>query len=303
MIANSNLANTLNTGVMPTNYEVMKYFKILRLYALNRIKWSSDHIPDSELRLIEWNLFHYGKCAMLRPEVRVDDIIFTSQQPKIFRCNFSEWNKRNGRPRKITIANEQDIPASVTMEYSEDKFTIFSDEFMFQDQGVPFSSIAWEYACKLHEIDLAISMNLRKLRMPFVFNSAGQTQDNTGNPAAIINRGVTVAELMRSAYLRNEPFTEIPDNMVGQTFMHEPAHTENYVNDLLQTQKQVYQGYMELLGLFTDKQKTGAYKIKRLQEDGDDSPDFITEVEKSSRLLSAKDAALKFKINLVMEVI
>ena len=302
--SNTDIANVVNTGYAFTNHEVLKYFKLLRTYALNRVRWSSDHIPESELRLIEWNLFHYGKCAMLKPRITRNGVTFRTKQPKIYQCNFVDINERNGRPEKISIINEQSRHFIIDIDYSENEFVIFTDEYLFAQSANPFVSIAWEFACKLHELDLAFNANSHRNRMPFIFNTASQTQDNTNNPAPVYNRGVTVAELMRSAYGRNEQFVEIPESMVSKdSFMHEPQYVQNEMLNHIEAQKKLYQGYMELLGLYTDKQQNGSYKVKRLQEDGDDSPDYITECYKSTRILCAKEAALKFGINLVVEVI
>lgn len=296
--------NVLNTGLAFTNYEVWKYFKMLRNYALNRVRWTSDHIPEYELRLIEWNLFHYGRCAMLKPKITRNGLTFVASKPKIFQCNFIDINFRNGMPKKISIINPQSKQFIIDITYEHNEFTLFTDEFLFAQACNPFVMVAWEYACKLHELDLAFNANSHKSRMPFIFNSASQTHDNTNNPAPIYNRGTSIAELMRSAYGRNEQFIDIPENLVSKdSFMHEPQYVQNEMLNHIEAQKKLYQGYMELLGLYTNKQENGSYKVKRLQVDGDDSPDYITECYKSTRILCAKEAALKFGINLVCEVI
>lgn len=296
--------NILNTGYAFTNYEVWKYFKILRNYALNRVKWTCDHIPEYELRLIEWNLFHYGKCAMLKPRITRNGVSFITKHPKIYQCAFTKINRRNGRPELISLINEQNDHFIIDINYCDKEFVIFTDEFLFAESVNPFVTVAWEFACKLHELDLAFNANSHRNRMPFIFNTASTTQDNTNNPAPVYNRGTSVAELMRSAYGRNEQFVEIPENMVSKdSFFHEPQYVQNEMLNHIEAQKKLYQGYMELLGLYTNKQENGSYKVKRLQVDGDDSPDYITECYKSTRILCAKEASLKFGINLIVEVI
>lgn len=302
--ADNSVANILNTGMDFTNADVYKYFKILRNYALNRFLWKSDHLPEEELRLIEWNIFHYGRCAMVRPRITRNKIIYKSNKLKIFQCAFTDINYRNGRPDKISIENRSNKNSILDVSYTYEDFVIFTDEYMFAQNCNPFALVAWEYACKLHELDLAFNANAKKQRMPFVFNTAAPTKDNTNSAAPVFNRGVTVAELMRSAFGRNEQFVEIPEDIVSKdSFMHEPEHVQNEMLNHLESQKRLYQSYMEMLGLYTAKQDNGAYRVKRLQEDGDDSPDFITWSAKSTRLMCAKEAALKFKINLVLEVV
>lgn len=297
-------ANMINTGSSFTNFEVMKYFKLLRTYALNRCRWTSDHMPEEELRLIEWNIFHYGVCAMLKPRITKNNVRFTSARPKIYQCNFTDINYRNGRPLKITISNQESRHFIIDTEYDEKDFTIFTDEFLFAQSTNPMVNIAWEYACKLHELDLAFNANSHRLRMPFVFNTASQSHDNTNNHAPVLNSGISVAEIMRSAFGRNEQFIEIPESTVSKDgFMHEPQYVNNHMLEHIEAQKKLYQAYMEILGLYTDKEKTGSYKVRRLQEEGDDSPDFITETYKSTRILCAKEASLKFGINLIVEII
>lgn len=298
-------ANIINSGISFFNHEVYKYFKTLRLYALNRIRWTSNAISEIELRLIEWNIFHFGRCAMLKPRIPLGNRKFyRSPEPRIFQCNFIDINERTGQPSKINITNYMSTGAPIIDTiYYNDEFVIFTDEFLYPQNPNPFSAVAWEFACKLHELDLAFKANSNRNRMPFVFNDASPTAENERNPAVVFNRELTVAEIMRSAYGRNEAFVSIPESMVGKDkFMHEPQYVKNDMLDHIKSQKELYQAYLELLGLYTDKEKGGAYTVKRLQEDGDESPDYITECMKSTRILCAEKAATKFSITLNVEV-
>lgn len=299
-----NIENMRNTGISFTNWEVFKYFKMLREYALGRIRWTSSTLPEHELKLIEWNIFHYGRCAMLRPVIKNNGVKFQIKQPRIYQCNYTDINFRNGRPNTISIINNPSNKLVIEANYDADEFVIFTDEFLFPHKPNPFIHVAWEFACKLHELDLAFNANSHRMRMPFVFNNGATEIEKDGTFKLVANRGISIAELMRSAYGRNEQFIEIPESMVGTTgFMHEPQHVDMHILELIEAQKKLYQAYLELLGLYTNKEKSGVYTIKDLQENGDESGDFITKVAKNNRLSCAREAALKFNIDLVMEVI
>lgn len=294
-----------NTGISFTNHEVVKYFKLLRSYALNRIRWTSDTIPEHELRLIEWNIFHYGKCAMLRPKIIKNNVNFRLSTPKIYRCAYTDINYRTLRPTRISIVNQQSHQYIIDVNYNFDEFVIFTDEFLNAQDPMPFVNIAWEYACKLHELDLAFNANSHRNRMPFVFNNAGLDKiEKDGIFAYVADKGVSIAEIMRSAYGRNEQFVEIPESMVGRDgFMHEPRYVKNDMLDHIDAQRKLYESYLELLGLYTLKEVKGVYTIKDIQSSGDETGDFITDVYKRTRILCAKEASKMFNINLTLEVI
>lgn len=296
-----------NSGVEFTNTEVLKYFKMLRNYTLNRIRWTCAQIDEYELRLIEWNIFHFGRCAMLRPIVHIDKK-FRYQVPdlKIYKCTLRDINQRNGRANKIRILQELNHNRLVLQdEYNEEDFVIFTDEFLNAMDCTPFAQIAWEYACKLHEQDLAFNANAHKQQMPMVFNDAGITPEDAKKGHNTYNRlNFSVAEIMRSAHGRNVKYVSIPEHYVGKDgFMHEPKNVDNRMLDYLEATKKIWQSFMEIIGLHTIREKTGVYTVKRLQEDGDQSPDYITDTMQAPRILCAKEAALKFNIDIMLEVI
>lgn len=297
-----NSINLQNTGINFTNWEIYKYFTLLRNYALNRIKWTSNMISEKELRLIEWNIFHYGKCAMVRPRVLGKTIKMILPTYKIYQCNFTKINLRNGEPIDISIINSYNDKYLIDVNYNQDEFAIFTDQFIFNDQNVPFVYVAWEYACKLYELDLMFNANSHKNRMPMVFASAKIDADKMGTN--VNSRGtVSIAELMRSAYGRNEQFVEIPSDMVEDgKLIYETAREENYTDLYLDSQQKLFERYFELLGLYTNKERKGVYTVKDLQKDGDETGDFRTECLKSTRRLCAEDASLKFGIDLTLEV-
>lgn len=295
-----------NSGIFFTNHEVWKYFKILRLYALNRVKWTSDQISEEELRLIEWNIFHFGFCAMLKPKITKKDknFMYTFPRPKIFQCAFTEINTRTGFPYKISIVNQNQRFFTIDNNYTDDEFVIFTDEFSPAENVNPFSYVAWEFANKLHDIDLAFNANAHKLRFPFLFSNGGGNTEKDGTYRRLPIIGNSIAETVRSTMGRNEMFAEIPEDMVGnQQFMYEPQYVNNELINLIDAQKKVYERYFELLGLYTNPEKGGAYTVKRLQESGDETGDYITEVLKSTRVLSAKRASEMFKINIKVKVV
>jgi hypothetical protein len=294
-----------NTGISFTNAEVFKYFKMLRNYALGRIKWTSNVIPEVELRLIEWNIFHYGRCAMLRPKIIRNNIKFEVPTPKIYRCAFTDINYRTFQPITISILNQQTRKFVIDMNYNSDEFTIFTDEFLNISNPNPFQHVAWEFACKLHELDLVFNANSHKNRMPSVFNNAGiEKVSENGILGYAANKGISIAEIMRSALGRNEQFVEIPDDMVGSNgFLHEQQHVKNEMLDLIDAQKKLYESYFELLGLYTNKDKKGVYTVKDLQKEGDESGDYITDIAKNNRIICAKDASEKFNIDISIEVV
>jgi len=297
--------NHNGTGIAPTNFEVFKYFRILRNYAVNRIKWTSPQISEQELKMIEWNIFHFGFCAMLKPDlVRNRERIILSETPMIYRCAYSRFNARNGEPIEITIVNNSGNSLGLRNQYNDNEFVIFSDEYVFQNQANPFIHVAWEFACKLHELDLAFNANSHRNRMPFVFSNANMDVTKNGQGIVFGNQNGSVAELMRSAYGRNEQFVEISDVVVGKDgFMYEPKNVDNHILEHIESQKKLYQAYLELLGLYTQKEKSGVYTVRKLQENGDESPDFITECLKIPRYLCAKRACEMFGIELKMEVV
>lgn len=291
-----------NTGIDFTTYAVYKYYRNLREYTLNRIAWFCDSIPEYELRLIEWNIFHYGKCAMLKPSITRNNIKYTSSNLKIYKCNYTDFNRRNGRPYSITILNTENNKIPIDSIYNSDDFVIFTDEYLQTTQTLPMYHLAWEFANKLYEIDLAFNANAHKLRMPFVFNKASSQEKEGYN--SIPNKEFGIAEIMRSAYGRNEQFAEVPESMVGNNgFMYEPSHVDFHLIEHLEAQKKVYESYFEVLGLYTNKEKSGVYTIKDLQKDGDETGDFRTETLKSSRYLCAKEASEKFNINIGFKVV
>lgn len=289
----------IHTGEDFTTWAVYKYFRILRNYALSRFRWLSDVLEEDELRLIEWHIFHYGRCALVRPKITLKDhhkVYYPNMKPRIFQCNYTRTNHRNGKPYSISIVNNSNSYPELTIdtEYTSEDFTIFTDNFLYFADNTPFRYIALEYANKLYELDLAFNMNSRKMRFPFVFNNA----DEDG-----IIHGVKLSEIMRSAYLRNEAFVEIPESMVGKdNFIFEPAHQESLVSELLESQKKLYQAYFEMLGLYTNRDKGGSYTVKRLQEAGDMTGDYITDTQLRTRLLCAEDAAKKFNIDFGIQV-
>lgn len=300
---NSDRALIKNTGVDFTNWAVLKYFRLLREYALNRVIWRSDVIDDYELRLIEWNIFHYGKCAMLRPRITVNGVRMELKKPRIYQCNFTKFNHRNGRPERISIVNNQHDKFIIDVEYNSDDFVIFTDEFLFSNETNPFYHVAWEFACKLYELDLAFNANSHRLRMPFVFSTGGLDSEKEAN-MNIVSHKISIAELMRSAYGRNEQFVEIEDSNVGRNgFMFEPQYVNNEMPTLIECQKKLYQAYLERLGLYTNQDKSGVYTIKDIQEEGDESGDYITRVYKNTRLLCMAEAVKKFNINMSLEVV
>lgn len=293
-----------NSGIFFTNFEVWKYFKILRLYALNRIKWTSDQISEEELRLIEWNIFHFGFCAMIKPKIIRNNLKIQFNKPKIYRCAFTEINVRTGYPYKISIVNQNTKGFVIDNNYNSDEFVIFTDEFSPAENVNPFAYVAWEFANKLHDIDLAFNANAHKLRFPFLFSNGGTQTEKDGTVRRIPIIGNSIAETVRSTMGRNEMFAEIPEHMVGNNqFMYEPQYVNNDLINLIDAQKKIYERYFELLGLYTNPEKGGAYTVKRLQESGDETGDYITETLKSTRILCAKRASEMFKINLKVRVL
>lgn len=287
---------TTQTGYNNPITEVQKYYRILREYAVGRFKWTSDTMTDAELRLIEWHIFHKGYCAIVKPKIKAKGGYIITKDPKVFNCVFSDMNQRTLTPDKITISNYEGQPFNMCHEYARGEFAIISDDFLHVNTSVPFSHTAWEFANKLYELDLAFNANSVKSRLPAVFNPVYGNEDGT-------RRGNKLAELFRSALGRNEQFVEVDGSMVGpQGLMHEPKNTENRLLEYIEAQKKLYQAYLELLGLYTNKEKSGVYTVKDLQENGDESGDFITKVAKENRLHGARQAAEKFGINLSVRV-
>jgi len=291
-----------NTGISFTNFECWKYFRLLRDYFLNRIEWISPQIPQIELRLIEWNIFHIGFCAMVRPVIIKNNVKYKLPEPKIYQCVYTELNRRTGEPTKINLTNVENKNITLQTEYNSNDFVIFTDEFLFANQSNPFCHIAWEYACKMHELDLMFNANSHKLRMPLVFNNASIQTDEKGKK--IMNhQDIGISEIIRSAIGRNEQYVEIPQNMVGSNFLHEPQYIDNDIVKYIEAHKKLLESYMELLGLYTNREKSGVYTVKDLQVNGDETGEYITETIKTTRVMRAKEAVNKFQIDLRIQVI
>lgn len=298
------LENLKNTGLFFTNSQVYKYFKLLRNYYLNRIKWSSDRIPQHELRLIEWNIFHYGRCAMLRPRITKNGVRYRSPNPKIYQCTFNDINFRTGRPRSVSILNQNTRDCIVDVNYSDDEFVVFTDQFVNTGDELPFMTIAWEFACKLHELDLAFNANSVRQRMPSILNNGSIDTDNNNTTIIIPNKGVSISEVLRSAIGRNEQFVEIPQSMIGHDgLFHESIYNDNQMPTHIDAQKKLYEAYFEVLGLYTNKDKKGVYTVKALQKNGDETGDYICEVMKETRAMCMREACLMFNINMQLEVL
>jgi hypothetical protein len=241
---------------------------------------------------------------MLRPRVTKDNIRFEVKCPKIYRCNFTDINYRTGRPNKISILKQKDDLGVIDINYCDDEFVIFTDEYLFPFNTTPFAWVAWEFANKLYELDLAFNANSHKNRMPLIINNGASEIDKNGTFNVIANRGISIAEIMRSAYGRNESFIEIPETIVGKTgLLHEPQHIQNDMLDHIEAQKRLYDAYFELLGVQIERERKGSYVIREQQEFGDESTTFRTKCLKNTRLLCAKEAVKMFKINLSLEVV
>jgi hypothetical protein len=292
------------TGINFTNFEVAKYFKQLRLYAVNRLKWRSDTIPEHELKLIEWHLFNTGYCAVLRPKVSRRHFVYTSPHVKVFECALQDLNNRTGRPNKISISTAGVHSAPIDIHYDKNDFVIITDEYLFPANALPHRLIAWEYACKLHELDLAFNANSHRNRLPFIFNNGSSKAQNNEQFNNISVYGVSIAELMRSAMGRNEQFVEVPERAVGESgFMHEPRYVENNLKAYMECQRYIKELYFEDLGLYTQREQSGVYTVKALQKEGDETGEYRTDVLLEGRLSGAKEAAQKFNVQLSLEVV
>lgn len=297
----SRQVNGRSTGNDYDNRAIFKYYNELRGYALNRVRWMCPEIPNHELRKIEWELFHQGFCAMVRPRVLTNRLVYTSPHPRVYRCTFTNINRRNGRPRTISLIDNYTDAVVVDINYVEEDFVIFTDQFMFANQGIPFYNTAWEYANKLYNIDLNFKSNSQKQRIPILFNDAGTKKDDDGGWR--IKRFFTsIAEMVGSAISRNEQYMSVPEDTVGKDgLLHETQYVTNELSAYLEAQDKIYDGYFRQLGLYTNKEKRGTYVVKEEQQDGDETGDFRTWCWKSTRLMCAEEASEKFKIHLGLE--
>ena len=282
-----------NTGFNFTTREVNKYYKILRTYALSRYTWQSNIISQRELRLIEWHIFHKGYCAMIKPKIRKKGVTLYADKPLIYPCNVTKYSIRSGEPLQISIMHQDN--QYIDPIYDEGEFVLISDDFLHYTQTTPFCLIAWEYANKLYELDLAFNANNHKARLPMIFNP------NYNKDKGLSQKGIKLSELLRSAFGRNEQFVEIPGNMVGTTgLLHEPNNTQTHVIEYLDAQKKLYTSYLEMLGIYTNTEKGGSYEVKEVQQNGDQSGDYITQQAMDNRLLCARDCARVFNIDLTI---
>lgn len=290
------------------NIGVFKYFSLLRDYTLNRVRWTSPQIDEYELRLIEWHIFNRGFCAMLRPKIylkNVKNLIYEKPEYMIYPCSFTKTNPRNGRVMTISIDTSNIYNIIIEPNYNHTDFTIFTHNYLQSHFSSTYSNYAWEYANKIFEVDLSFNANARKMRMPFIFNNGEAVVEINGKKTMIERNGLGVEEIIRSAMEQNEGYVGIQESMVGEKsgFMFEPQHVENFLSEYADLQKSLYNRYLEVIGLYTLRDRTGVYTIKELQEQaGDQTGDYITSSYMRSRLLCAREAAEKFGITLKMEL-
>lgn len=295
--------NYKNTGINFPNNQVWRYFKLLRDYALNRIQWRSNKVDERELRLIEWNIFHYGFCAMVQPTITRNGIKMKTDKLKIFQCVLVDPNPRNGRAGSINIVNNYQSRIPIDITYGPEDFVIFTDEFAFPNSGLPFVNLAWEYANKLYEVDLVFDSVAGKMRAPIVYNGGSDTTPENSYNLPNNPGSQTVADIMKAAYDRRAKHVVLTENQVGRDgLIYPPPDVPTTLAELIDAQDRLYEAYFKTLGLYTNKDKTGSYTVKELQEEGDETGDFRTEVWKSNRLICAKEAALKFDIDLELKV-
>jgi len=293
-------------GLNSTNSEIWKYYSQLREYYCGKFLWQSDILDSEELNLIEWFLFHRGSCVVLRPShpTKIRDFELYEELPKIFEFASVRQNTRTLQPFRINIVNsiQQDIIQIPRLQYKSNEFAIITCN-QNNANGYPTPhAIAWEYACKIHELDLAFNANSHKQRLPLLFNN-GKTQTESGTQLYQLQGSIT--DVVRSAVNQNQQFVEISEDKVGERgLLHQTnQYAENNLKDYLECKRQLVDDYLETVGVNILREQGGVYQAEDVQTTGMDSTKYKMNVALNNRLKGLNKTNQMFNLDLRIEVL
>ncbi len=295
-----------NNGINQTNSQVYKYYQILREYYCNRFTWSCENLNDEDLNLIEWLLFHRGYCAILKPLLPISGSksFIYDEKYRVFEVAISRQNNRTNQATQINLVNHNSefnkiIPK---LTYNNNEFVIITCNQNVTTGFLSQSYIAWEYANKLHELDLLFNANSHKQRLPILFNNGGVnvTKEHKQN----FNIIGTISDLVRSAMSRNEQFCEIPEEKIGDRgILHQTGqYTENNLKEYLEAQNLIFNAYLESIGVNIMQEKGGVYQPEEIQNQGLYCTEYKKTVALKNRVKGLKRVNELFGIGLSLGV-
>ena len=261
-----------DNGLNQTTPRVFTYYNKLRGYTLNRYTWHSSIISPWDLQLIEHLIFHRGHCALVMPVIAAPNLELRLRIPRVFEANIIRQNLRTGEPIAVNVLNRNATPARpIKPMYGPGEFAMLTDQYtLLPTFNTPMHNHAWEYANKLHEVDLAFNANSHKQRIPMLFNN-GVSKDvayDTQLNKTFYNQGhFTISKVVSEAMRRNEQFVEIPQGRKGNegVLYQTNQFNENNLLDYIQAQRRLYDEYFELIGVEIIHEKHGAYQARDVQ--------------------------------------
>lgn len=298
-----------DTGINQSNTVVYRYFNLLRDYAVNRFTWQSNIIDPYDLQMIEWLFFMTGKACLIYP------IFFSKNHPQkgikikvpsIFDTNITLQNRRTGSVLRVNVIDSYVNPLFMPLkkDYTYVDFAMLSSNYtLFPENNVPLYHIAWEYANKLYEIDLAFNANSTKQRLPLLFNN-GISENRLENNGQTYNMSnFTASNLVREAVNRNEQFVEIPQSQVGEKglLFQTNQYSENNLSEYIECQRRVMDEYLELLGVEGKQEKHGVYESKDVQLRSQGNNNYKSLIMLRNRRFHADNANKKFGLDLKVE--
>jgi hypothetical protein len=287
------------SGSSPLATRSGTYFDMLRDLYVSAITWDCPQMPKQELEVIERFIFLFGHCAIVRPKVTFGQgrRTYISPTPRVFQVALSRISMRLGTPTQVSILVRDGGPIGVT--YNAGEFALLSHHTTFNNLSRPPCLLAWEYANKLYELDLAFNAVSHKARMPMVFNNSSTVAKKISD--LITKPAYSIAELMRSALGRNEQFVEVPENYIGEkgNFLHEPQlQTNSHLKEHVELQRRLIDNFLYFIGIGTIQERQGAYVTKANQEPDVNAESYFRYSHLRGRKMLAEKACETLGINL-----
>jgi hypothetical protein len=299
-----------DNGVNQPNMVVQSYFDTLRELATNRFYYKSKILSDKELNLIEWYIFHNTFCTFVRPIfTRGNNSVIKLLTPRIYPCNITRFNNRTFEPLSINLTinnnNENLLGLSLQPQYNITDFEMITDKKTFNQNRVSMAFKTWEYANKLHELDLAFNANSHKMRLPMLFNNGSSVnQDNDKRSIYSRQNGWigTITNVIRGAMNRNEQFVEIPQEEIGTSgILHNTSqYQNNNLQNFIETQRRIYDEFFEFIGIDATMENKGSYQAEAIQLVGLRNNRFKTEINLENRRRCLVEINEKFGLDITV---
>lgn len=287
---------------------VYRYFNLLRDYTVNRYTWQSDILEPQELQLIEWLFFMTGKACLIYPTFysnRCKEMGIKIKKPSIFNTTITHQNMRTSEVLRVNIIDNyvNALFMPLKRDYSYKDFAMLSPSYtQFPINNIPMFHVAWEYANKLYEIDLAFNANATKQRIPLLFNN-GTNDDRLAKGQQYNMGNMTAGSIVREAIARNEQFVEIPQSQIGEKgLLHSTnQYSENNLAEYIETQRRIMDEYLELIGIEGKQEKHGVYESKEVQERSMGNNNFKALIGLRNRRFHAEHANKRFGLDIRVE--